>query len=94
MLSSMKGREERPRSLSPVWNLSPDERDYHHEQAESSRKQGNNQEILGMLKRMEECIKERENRLRQELKERDIFLDRELRKRDQSFDEIIKLRDL
>ena len=94
MVSSMKGREERQRSLSPVWNLSLEERDYHHEQAESSRQQSNNQEILGMLKRMEEGMKERENQLRQELKERDIFLDRELRKRDQFFDEMIRQRDL
>ena len=55
-----------------------------------SRQQGNNQEILGMLKRMDEGMKERENQLRQELKERDIFLDRELRKRDQFFDEMIR----
>ena len=57
MVSSMKGREERQRSLSPIWNLSPDERDYHHQLAGSSRQQGNNQEILGILKRMEEGMK-------------------------------------
>ena len=29
MVSSMKGKEERQRSLSPIWNLSLDVRDYH-----------------------------------------------------------------
>ena len=88
VVSSMKGRKERERSLSPFWNVSPDERDYHHEQAESSKAARQQSRNLGMLKRMEEGMKERENQLRQELKESDILLDSELRKKDQFFDEI------
>ena len=91
-VSSIKEREERPRNLSPIWNPSLDDRDYNQELAEGSGQQGNNQEILEMLKRIEEGMKERENQLRNELKERDIFLDRELRKRDQYYDEVIRQR--
>ena len=77
--------------MSPIWNLSSDDRDYNQEPTKGSRQQGNNQEIL---KRMEEGMKEREYHLRKELKERDIFLDRKLRNRDQYFDEVIKQREL
>ena len=61
VVSLVKGREERQRNLSPVWNLSPNVRDYHHEPAESSKQSGNNQEILEMQKKIEEGMKEKEN---------------------------------
>ena len=37
VVSSMKEREEKKMSMSPIWNLSPDAREYHQEPAGSSR---------------------------------------------------------
>ena len=37
MVSSVKEREERQRSMNPIWNLSPNAREYHQEPARSSR---------------------------------------------------------
>ena len=45
-------KQEIQRSLSPVWNVSPDMREVHQEQAESSEHQGNNTELMEMLKSM------------------------------------------
>ena len=58
MVSTMKRRDERQRSANLVWNLSPDAREHHDEQAEGSRQQRNNADA--MLTRVEQNMKERD----------------------------------
>ena len=60
----MKRREERQRSVSPVWNLSPDVKEYHNEQDESSRQQSSNVDVMEMLASMEQNMKERDSQLK------------------------------
>ena len=60
-MSSMKEREERQKSMNPIWNLSPDAREYHQEPVGSSRQQSNNADIMEILVRMEQRMKERDN---------------------------------
>ena len=81
MVSSMKEKEERHRSLSPIWKLSPDVRKYHHEQAEGSGQQSNNANVMGMLVRMEQEMKERDKQLKLQLQLRDEYMDVELKRR-------------
>ena len=45
-------RQERQRSLSPIWNVPPDVRKIHEEPVESSGQQSNNVEGMEMLKVM------------------------------------------
>ena len=54
----VKEREKKQRSLSPIRNLSPDVREYHQVPTESSGQQSNNMEVLEMLKRMEQSMRE------------------------------------
>ena len=39
--------------MNPIWNLTPDTREYHQELAGSSRQQSNNAHVMDMLVRME-----------------------------------------
>ena len=82
VVSSVKEREERQRSMSLIWNLSLDAREYHQETAGSSRQQSNNAYIMDMSVRMEQGTRERDNQLKLQLQLRDEYLDVELRKRD------------
>ena len=68
--------------LSPIWNVSPDLREIHHEQAKSSRHKGNNIELMEMLKSMKQEMQERDNQLKIQLQLRDEYMDVELRRRD------------
>ena len=52
MVSTMKRRDERQRSDNPVWNLSPDAREYLDEQAEGSKQHSSSAEVMEMLIRM------------------------------------------
>ena len=79
-------------SLSPNWNVSPNLREIHQEQAESSRHQGNNIELMEMLKSMKQEMKERDNQLKIQLQLRDEYLDAELRRRDQNIEDALKQR--
>ena len=83
MVSSIKEREERQRSLSPIWNLSPNMRDCQQEPAGSSRQQSSNTEMMEMLKQMRQEMQEREKELKLQLQLRDEYMDKELRRRDQ-----------
>ena len=53
MLSLIKEREERQRSLSPNGNLSLDARDYNQEPVGSLGQQSNNSDIMEMMRKME-----------------------------------------
>ena len=68
--------------MSPIWNLSLDAREYHQEPARSSKKQSNNENIMDMLVRMEQRMKEIYDQLKAQLQLKDEYLDTELRKRD------------
>ena len=67
LVSSVKEREIRQRSVSPIWTLSPDVREFHQGLTKSSEQQSNNMEILEMLKRMEQSMRERDNQLKFQL---------------------------
>ena len=54
-------------SQSPIWNVSPNIREIHQEQDESSRHQCNNIELMEMLISMKHEIRERDNQLRIQL---------------------------
>ena len=82
MVSSVKEREERHRNMSPIWNLSLDAKEYHQEPARSSKQQSNNANIMDMLVRMEQRMKEIYDQLKAQLQLKDEYLDTELRKRD------------
>ena len=60
MVSSIKEREERQRSLSPIWNLSPIVRDYQQELVGSSGQLSSNMEMMEMLKQMRQEMQERD----------------------------------
>ena len=94
MVSTMKRREERPRSVSPIWNLSPDVREYHIEKYEGSRKYSSNAEVMNILTRMEQHMRERNNQPRIQLQLRDEYFDIEIRKSDYFMEKKIRQRDL
>ena len=50
--------------MSPIWNLSPNVREYHQEPSESSRQQENNAVLMEMLIKIEHNMKERDHQLR------------------------------
>ena len=60
-LSIDRRREEREKSLSLIWNLSPDVREYNQEPIGSSGQQSNNSDIMDMLVRMEQRMKEKDD---------------------------------
>ena len=93
ILSIDRRREERQKSLSTIWNLSPDVREYNQEPARSSRQQSNNldiMDIMDMLIRTEQRMKERDDQLKLQLQLKDEYLEAELRRRDQHLEEVIK----
>ena len=93
VVSTMKIRNERERSASSNWVISPKAATHQNEQAESSRQQGNNSELLEMLRRMEQRMLERDIQLRAQLEKRDQYFEEEIRKRDFFMNEAIKQRD-
>ena len=68
--------------MSLIWNLSLDAREYHQEPAGSSGQQSNNADIMDMLVRMEQRMKERYDQLKAQLQLKDEYMDAELRRRD------------
>ena len=93
VLSIDRRREERQKSLSPRWNLSPYVREYNQELAGSSRKQSSNSEIMDMLRRIEQGMQERDQYLKLQLQLRDEYIDVELKRRDQNLEDALKQRD-
>ena len=61
VISSVKEIEERQKSVSLIWNLSPNDREDHQELVGSSRQQSNNADIMDMLVRMEQRMKKRDD---------------------------------
>ena len=75
VVSSVKEREERERNMSPIWNLSLNAREYHQELVGSCRQQSNNADIMDMLVRMEQGMREKDNQLKLQLELRDEYPD-------------------
>ena len=90
--SSVQERQERQRSLSPIWNLSPDVREIHQEPVESSWQQSNNVEVMEMLKVMRQEMQERDIQLQIQLQLRDEYMDAELKRKDQILEHALKQR--
>ena len=70
--------------------IEPDIEAYQREQGESSRKQGNNSELIEMLRNMEKGMLERDSQLKAQLKIRNQNFEAKIRKRDQFMSEVIK----
>ena len=62
-------------NLSPNRNVSPNLREIHQEQAEISGHQGNNTELMKMMKSLKQEIKERDNQLKIQLQLRDEYME-------------------
>ena len=56
-------QEQRQRSASSILTMSPEVRQVHQEQAGGSEHQGNNAELIDMLKEMKQEMQERDKRL-------------------------------
>ena len=69
VLSIVKRRDEKQRSASPIWVMSPNSGAYQNEQAQGSRQQGSNLELVEILRRMEQNMQERDSQLKAQLKE-------------------------
>ena len=79
--------------MSPIFTLSLELRQVHQKQAESSEHQGNNAELMDMLKSMRHEMRERDNQLKIQLQLRDEYMDAELKRRDHNLEEALRLRD-
>ena len=73
--------------------MSPEVRHVHREQAGSSEPQGNNFELMEMLKVMSHEMQERDSQLRVQLQLRDEYMDAELKKIYQNMEKALRLRD-
>ena len=79
--------------MSPVLTLSPDERQVHQEQVESSEPLGSNAVVLDLLKAMRQEMEERDNQLKLQLQLRDEYMESKLKMRDQNLEEALKKSD-
>ena len=68
--------------MSLIWNLSLDAREYHQETVGSSEQQSNSADIMDMLVRMEQRMKERYDQLKAQLQLKDEYMDAGLRSKD------------
>ena len=84
---------EAQRSQSQFWNASPELRQTHQEQAESSGQNCNHIELIELLMSMRQEMKKRDNQLKTQLQNRDEYFDAELRRRDQNLEDVLKKRD-
>ena len=93
VLSIDRRKEERQKSISPRWNLSPDVREYNQDPSRSLRQQSSNSNIMDMLRRMKQGMQERDQQLKLQLQLRDEYMDVELKRRDQNLEDALKQRD-
>ena len=75
VLSIDRIKEERQKSLSPRWNLSPDVTEYNQGPTGSSGQHNNNSDIMDMLVKMEQRMKERDDQLKLQLQFGDEYLE-------------------
>ena len=76
--------------MSPIFTVSPDLRQIHQVQAESSEHHGNNTELMEMREAMRQEMQERDKQLKIQLQLRDEYIDAEMRRRDQNLDEALR----
>ena len=74
----------------PILTLSPERRQVHQEQARSSEHQGNNAELIDMLKAMKQEMQEMDKQLQIQLQLGEEDMDAELRRRDRNHKEALK----
>ena len=79
-------------SASPVLTMSPEVRQVYQEQAGSSDPQGNNIELMEMLRAMRQEMQERDSQLKVQLQLRDEYMDLELKRRDRNLEEALRFR--
>ena len=79
--------------LSPILTVSPDLRQIHHDQVESSEHHGNNTELMEMLKAMRQEMQERDKQLKIQCQLWDEYMDVELRRRHHNLEEALRQRD-
>ena len=85
---------QRQRSVSPILTISPEVRQVHPKQAESSEPLNSNAVVLDLLKAMKQELKEREDsQLKLQLQLRDEYMETKLKRRDQYLEEALKQRD-
>ena len=84
---------EAQRSQSQFWNASLELRQTHQEQAESSEKNCNHEELMELLMCIRQEMKERDNQLKTQFQLRDEHFDAELKRRDQNLEDALKKRD-
>ena len=68
--------------MSPILTFSPEVRQVHQEQAESSKPLGSNVAVLDLLKAMKQEMEERDNQLKLELQLKDEYMEAEFKMRD------------
>ena len=90
VLSTLKRMDERQRSVSPILIMSQNAKAYHNEQAKGSWQQSRNVDVMEMLRKMEQNMKERDSQLKAQLKEKDLYFEEKIGKRDQLINEAIK----
>ena len=81
------------RNQYPISNKLPDQRQNHNEQAECSRKDCNNGELMGMLMSTRQEMKARDDQLRTQLQLREEYFDADLKRRDQNLEDALRKRD-
>ena len=81
---------QRQQGLSPILTVSPDLRQYHQEQAQSSKHHGNNIELMDMLKAMRQKMQERDKQLKIQLWLWDEYMDAELKRRDRNLEKALR----
>ena len=86
-------QQEAQRSQSPFGNASPELRQIHQEQAESSMQNCNNAKLMEMLMSMRQEMKERDNQLKLQLQLRDEYMEADLKIRDQNLEDALRKRD-
>ena len=81
------------RSKNPFLSASPELRQTHQEQTESSGQNCNKSELIKLLMSMRQEMKERDDQLTTQLQLRDEYFAEELRRRDQNLENALKKRD-
>ena len=69
-------------------------KEYNQEPVGRSRQQSNNSDIMNMLVRMKQRMRERDDRLKLQLQLIEEYLEAKLRRRDKHLEEVIRQRDL
>ena len=81
------------RNQGPITNTLPEQRQNHNEQAECSKKDCNNGDLMGMLMSMQQEMKARDDQLRTQLQLREEYFDVEIKRRDRNLEDALRKMD-